>query len=64
LAQIASNANNHLKIFKETANNRTTTHAKLLNKQEHIEEVANIISGATVTKNAIKHAQELIESNN
>ena len=64
LAQIASNANNHLKIFKETANNRTTTHAKLLNKQEHIEEVANIISGATITKNAIKHAQELIESNN
>ena len=64
LAQIASNANNHLKIFKETANDRTTTHAKLLNKQEHIEEVANIISGATVTKNAIKHAQELIESNN
>lgn len=64
LAQIASNANNHLKIFKETANNRTTTHAKLLNKQEHIEEVANIISGATVTQNAIKHAQELIESNN
>ena len=64
LAQIASNANNHLKIFKETANNRTTTHAKLLNKQEHIEEVANIISGATITQNAIKHAQELIESNN
>lgn len=64
LAQIASNANNHLKIFKETANDRTTTHAKLLNKQEHIEEVANIISGATVTKNALKHAQELIESNN
>ena len=64
LAQIASNANNHLKIFKETSNNRTTTHAKLLNKQEHIEEVANIISGATVTKNAIKHAKELIEDNN
>ena len=64
LAQIASNANNHLKIFKETIKDRTTTHAKLLNKQEHIEEVANIISGATVTKNAIKHAQELIESNN
>lgn len=64
LAQIASNANNHLKIFKETANDRTTTHAKLLNKQEHIEEVANIISGATVTKNAIKHAKELIEDNN
>lgn len=64
LAQIAANAKNHLKIFKETTNNRTTTHAKLLNKQEHIEEVATIISGATVTKNALKHAQELIEDNN
>ena len=64
LAQIAASAKNHLKIFKETIKDRTTTHAKLLNKQEHIEEVANIISGKTVTQNAIKHAKELIEDNN
>ena len=64
LAQIAASAKNHLKIFKETIKERTTTHAKLLNKQEHIEEVANIISGKTVTQNAIKHAKELIEDNN
>lgn len=63
LAQIAANAKNHLKIYKETIKNRTTTHAKLLNDTEHIEEVANIISGQTITKNAIKHAKELIDGN-
>ena len=63
LAQIAANAKNHLKIYKETIKNRTTTHAKLLNSTEHIEEVANIISGQTITKNAIKHAKELIDGN-
>ncbi len=63
LAQIAANAKNHLKIYKETVNNRTTTHAKLLNNTEHIEEVANIISGQTITKNALKHAKELINDN-
>ena len=63
LAQIAANADNHLKIYKETDKKRTLTHAKLLNKQEHIKEVANIISGTNITKNAIKHAKELIEDN-
>lgn len=62
LAQIASNADTHLKIYKETKNGRNVTKAKILNQDEHIEEIAKIISGEKITEYAIKHAQEMIRS--
>ncbi len=60
LAQIASNADNHIKIYKETEKGRNITKAKALSTTERVEEIAKIISGEKVTKHAIKHAEELI----
>ena len=60
LAQIASNADNHIKVYKEIENDRNITKAKILNKYERIEEIAKIISGEKVTEHALKHAEELL----
>ena len=60
LAQIASNADNHIKIYKELENGRNITKAKVLNEKERIEEIAKIISGEKVTEHARKHAEELL----
>ena len=60
LAQIASNADNHIKVYKEIENDRNITKAKILNKHERVEEIAKIISGEKVTEHALKHAEELL----
>ncbi len=58
-AQIASNADTHISIYKESVNNRNITKAKILNEDEHIKEIAKIISGEKVTEHALKHAKEM-----
>ncbi len=63
LAQIASNADNHIKIYKESEKGRNITKAKVLSAKERVEEIAKIISGEKVTEHAIKHAEELINDN-
>jgi len=63
LAQIASSADNHIKIYKEVQQDRNITKAKILNQKERIEEVAKIISGEQITEHALKHAEELINEN-
>lgn len=63
LAQIASNADNHIKIYKETQKDRNLTKVKILNSKERIEEIAKIISGEQITEHALKHAQEMLEDN-
>ncbi len=63
LAQIASNADNHIKIYKESENGRNITKAKVLNDKERVEEIAKIISGEKVTEHARKHAEEMLSDN-
>ena len=63
LAQIASNADNHIKIYKETEKSRNITKARVLNSEERVEEIAKIISGEKVTEHAIKHAEEMLNFN-
>ena len=63
LAQIASSANNHIKIYKETQQDRNITKAKILNQKERIEEIAKIISGEQITEHALKHAEEMLNCN-
>ncbi len=63
LAQIASSADTHVKIYKELQQDRNITKAKILNKEERIEEIAKIISGAQITEHALKHAEEMLNCN-
>ena len=63
LAQIASSANNHIKIYKETQQDRNITKAKILNQKERIEELEKIISWEKITEHALKHAEEMLNCN-
>jgi DNA repair protein RecN (Recombination protein N) len=60
LAQLASFAKTHIKIYKEIENLRTYTRVKVLKECEHIEEVARMVSGEKISKAALDHARNLI----
>jgi DNA repair protein RecN (Recombination protein N) len=62
LAQVSAFAKTHIKIYKEIEKSRTYTKAIVLNNEEHIEEVARMISGKNITDSALKHAKALISS--
>ena len=60
LAQVASFADNHYHVSKYFDNNDTFTKVTLLNKDEHIIEVAKLISGNDVSDASILASKELI----
>ena len=60
LAQVASFATNHYHVSKVYENDNTYTKVKLLNDEEHVLEVAKLISGNEVSEAAIDTAKELI----
>lgn len=62
LAQVAAFAKTHIKIYKETEKSRTYTKAKVLSKDEHIQEIARMVSGELITENALNLAKQLISS--
>ncbi len=59
--QIASQAHKHYRVEKVEENERTISRIKPLDNDEHIHEVATLMSGEEITDAAIESAQELIE---
>jgi len=62
LPQVACHAEQHLRVYKETNANRTTTHLVVLSETERQEEVARLLAGVTVTDKAREHAEDLIRN--
>ncbi len=60
-AQVAGFADKHFKISKQSNNNTTTTNVVELSGDERINEIARIISGTTITDEAIATAKTLIK---
>jgi len=60
LPQIAAAGNHHIKIYKEDVNEITVTRLKKLNKEERVNELAEMIGGKTLTDAALNHAKELL----
>ncbi|UXS66886.1 DNA repair protein RecN [Staphylococcus chromogenes] len=63
LPQVASMSDHHLYISKHEKDDRTTTQVQELSGDERVQEVARMISGATVTKLTLQNAKEMIEQN-
>lgn len=61
-AQIAACADCHFFVSKALQNGKMKTSVKILNKDERVENIAEMISGNVVTEAAKAHARELIES--
>ncbi|MDU2099141.1 MAG: DNA repair protein RecN, partial [Staphylococcus sp.] len=63
LPQVASMSDHHLLISKMSKNDRTTTQVKELKKEDKIDEIARMISGASVNELTRENAREMIAQN-
>jgi DNA repair protein RecN (Recombination protein N) len=62
LPQIAAFADQHFLIEKQEKQRRTQTSIRLLTPKERAEEIARMISGATVTETSLRHAEQMLKS--
>jgi DNA repair protein RecN (Recombination protein N) len=60
LHQIASMADHHYHVYKESQGQRTVTRVKKLSGQEKVAEIARMLGGASAISK--KHAEELLEN--
>jgi DNA repair protein RecN (Recombination protein N) len=60
LPQIASKGTTHFKVYKRIAAEQTYSEIKQLTPEERIQEIAQMLSGATVSESAYNHARELL----
>ncbi len=60
LPQIAAKGNQHFKVYKTEYETSTNTQVKALSPKERIQEIAQMISGNTVSKAAEEQAKELL----
>src|SRR5690625_2260299 len=61
LPQVASMADAHLLITKSETDERMSTQVNELSKAEKIEELSRMMTGAELTKTALKHGQEMLD---
>ena len=62
LPQIAAKGANHYKVYKEDTETGTNSHIRQLNQEERINEIANMLSGATLTEAALNNAKALLNN--
>ena len=62
LPQIAARGTTHYKVYKEDTEMGTNSHIRQLNQEERIQEIANMLSGATLTEAALNNAKALLNN--
>lgn len=60
LPQIAAKGQSHFKVYKKDINQNTVTALKKLAPKERLIEIAQMLSGNTVSDSAVAHAQQLL----
>ena len=63
LPQVASHGTSHLRVFKTDTDTQTVTSIERLNNEEHVIEVARMLSGSEIDQAAIDNARSLIAQN-
>lgn len=62
LPQIAARGTTHYKVYKEDTEDGTNSHIRQLTPDERINEIANMLSGATLTEAALNNAKALLNN--
>ncbi|MHB1022507.1 MAG: DNA repair protein RecN [Acidobacteriaceae bacterium] len=62
LPQIAAFADQHFLIEKSEKSGRTRTTVRLMSEVERTEEIARMLSGATLTDTSMKHAEQMLKT--
>ena len=60
LPQIASRGCAHYKVYKRDSDTETNSHIRRLTDEERVEEIAHMLSGATLTEAALSNAKALL----
>jgi DNA repair protein RecN (Recombination protein N) len=60
--QIASLADHHFLVEKETVKNRTEIRIRELDEKEKVEEIARMLAGETISETARQHAKEMLSA--
>lgn len=60
LPQIAARGRAHYKVYKKDSETETNSHIRRLTDEERVEEVAQMLSGATLTEAALSNAKALL----
>lgn len=60
LPQVAAHGNHHLRVYKTDTDDETLTRVKPLDFQEHVMEIARMLSGKALNKSAVENARTLI----
>ncbi len=60
LPQVAAHGNHHLRVYKTDTDDETLTRVKPLDFQEHVIEIARMLSGKALNKSAVENARTLI----
>lgn len=63
LPQIAARGIAHYKVYKEDTETGTNSHIRLLTREERVREIANMLSGSTLTEAALNNARALLGFN-
>lgn len=61
LPQVAVKGQTHFKVYKRETETTTSSHIKALTQNERIEEIAKMLSGASLTEAAIDNAKQLLK---
>jgi len=63
LPQIAAKGKAHYKVYKQDNETSTSSNIRRLEEKERVEEIAHMLSGATLTDAAMNNAKELLKQN-
>ncbi|MBC8594070.1 DNA repair protein RecN [Oscillospiraceae bacterium N12] len=63
LPQIAARGSAHYKVYKRDNDTETNSHICRLTNEERVEEIAHMLSGATLTEAALSNAKALLKMN-
>ena len=61
LPQIAAKGKTHYKVYKSVTDSQTTSELKMLTKNERVTEIAQMLSGSSISDSAINHAKALLD---
>ena len=62
LPQIAARGRAHYKVYKKDSDMETNSHIRRLTDEERVEEIAHMLSGATLTEAALSNAKSLLDA--
>lgn len=60
LPQVAAQGHYHVKVSKQSSDNKTLAESRTLTDQESLEEIARMLGGVKITKRTLAHAKEML----